>query len=124
MLPFVLRPQHQAFANRAEASPLWALDTFSARLGAGGAVEARELAATLAPFWPRVARGETVRGFLGKTLRVARDLDEQASAAMLVTPLRVEMLGRREAPALAALAGRYGEGWLVLARGAHESDEK
>ncbi|MEA2592535.1 MAG: hypothetical protein QOD62_2366, partial [Actinomycetota bacterium] len=30
---------------------------------------------------------------------------------MLVTPLRVEMLGRREAPALAALAGRYGEAW-------------
>jgi len=30
---------------------------------------------------------------------------------MLVTPLRVEMLGRREAPVLAALAGRYGEGW-------------
>ena len=107
----VVWPQHQAFAARAEASPLWALGTLSARLGAGGAAEAQELTATLAPFWPRVARGETARGFFGKALRIARDLDEPDSAAMLVTPLRVEMLGRREAPALAALAGRYGEGW-------------
>jgi hypothetical protein len=116
----VVWPQHQAFAARAEASPLWALGTLSARLGAGGAAEAQELTATLAPFWPRVARGETARGFFGKALRIARDLDEPDSAAMLVTPLRVEMLGRREAPALAALAGRYGEGWAreLLALGA------
>jgi len=37
----VVWPQHQAFAARAEASPPWALDTLSARLGAGGAAEAR-----------------------------------------------------------------------------------
>ena len=103
--------QHQAFAARAEASPLWALGTLSARLAAGGVAEAQELTATLAPFWPSVARGETARGFFGKALRVARDLDEPDRAAMLLTSLRVEMLGRREAPALVALAGRYGEGW-------------
>src|SRR5436305_14800388 len=105
----VMWPQPQAFAARAEASPPWALGTLSARLGAGGVAEAQELTATLAPFWPRVARGETARGFFGKALRIARDLDEPESAAMLVTPLRVEMLGRREAPAPAALAGRSGE---------------
>src|SRR5260370_38716267 len=106
----VVGPQHQAFAARAEASPPWALDTLSARLGAGGAAQAQELTATLAPFWPRVARGATARGFFGKALRIARDLDQPASAAMLVTPLRVEMLGRREAPALPAHPGPVRQG--------------
>src|SRR5260370_33608013 len=95
----VVGPQHQAFAARAEASPLWALGTLSARLGAGGAAQAQELTATLAPFWPRVARREAARGFFGEALRIARELDEPARAASLVTPLRVHVRGRRHAPA-------------------------
>lgn len=107
----VLWPRRLAFAVRAEASPRWAVDELSARVRARDVAGAREMAATLAPFWDRVANHEDGRQFLTKALRVARALDEAALAAMLLNPFRVEMLARSHAPALVALVDAYGEGW-------------
>ncbi|HVM02407.1 MAG TPA: 2OG-Fe(II) oxygenase [Acidimicrobiales bacterium] len=107
----VLWPRRLAFAVRAEASPSWAVDQLRARARAGDVAGAREMAATLEPFWGVVARDEQRRGFLAKALAVARALDEPALAAMLLAPFRVEMLEPGHAPKLAALVDRYGEGW-------------
>jgi hypothetical protein len=114
----VLWPRARAFAVRAEASPVWALDRLAARARAGDGDGAREMAATLAPFWAATARLDQSRGLPAKALRVARALDEPALATMLLEPLGVEVLTRSHAPALAALLGAYGEDWArgLLAR--------
>jgi hypothetical protein len=51
----VMWPRSRAFAVRAEASPSVALDELTARTRKGDLIGAREAAATLAPFWDRVA---------------------------------------------------------------------
>ncbi len=107
----VLWPRRRAFAVRAEASPRWALDELLERLRAGDVVGAREMAATLAPFWNNVVTHEEGRRLLTKALRVARALDEAALAAMLLKPFRVEMVARSHASRLVALVDSYGEGW-------------
>ena len=107
----LLWPRSRAFTVRAEASPGWALDQLSARARAGDGDGAREMAATLAPFWAATAGLDHARGFPAKALRVARALDEPALATMLVKPLGVEVLTRSNAPALVALVDAYGEGW-------------
>jgi len=107
----VLWPRRRAFAVRSEASPRWALDELSARVRAKDVAGAREMAATLAPFWDRVANQEQGRQFLTKALRVARALDDAALAAMVLKPFRVEMLARSHASALVAVVEGYGEGW-------------
>lgn len=109
----VVWPRQRAFTVRAEASPAWALDALSARLRSKDIAEAQAMAASLAPFWDRVAGGEQRRGFLTKTLRVAGRLREPDVAAMLLSPVRVEMLTPSHAPALAALAEHYGEDWAA-----------
>ena len=106
-----LWPRRRAFAVRAEASPRWALDELAARVRAGDVAGAREMAASLAPFWDRVVNHEEGRRFLTKALRVARGLDDAALAAMLLRPFRVEMLARSHAPALVALVDAYGDAW-------------
>ena len=47
----VVWPRDQAFANRAETSPAWALDELAAMASAGGVPGAQAAAATLEPFW-------------------------------------------------------------------------
>ena len=112
----VVWPRPRAFTVRAEASPAWALDALSARLRSKDIAEAQAMAASLAPFWDRVAGGEQRRGFLTKALRVAGGLQEPDVAALLLRPFRVEMLTPSHAPALAALAERYGQNWAADAR--------
>ncbi|HSH61103.1 MAG TPA: 2OG-Fe(II) oxygenase, partial [Acidimicrobiales bacterium] len=107
----VLWPRQRAFAVRAEASPTWALDALSTCVRAGDVAGAREMAATLAPFWNAVTGLEQRRSLLTKALRVARALDEPALAAMLLKPFRLEMVARTHAPALVALVEGYGERW-------------
>ena len=58
----VVWPREQAFANRAETSPSWALDELAAMASAGDLAGARAAAATLGPFWETTARG----GLAGK----------------------------------------------------------
>lgn len=109
----VVWPRQRAFTVRAEASPAWALGALSARLRRKDIAEAQAMAAGLTAFWDRVAGGEQRRGFLTKTFRVAGGLQEPDVAAMLLRPFRVEMLTPSHAPALAALAERYGEDWAA-----------
>jgi hypothetical protein len=107
----VLWPRQQAFAVRAEASPGWALDALASRLESGDVAGAQADAAALAPFWDSAARGEPKRGFFTKALEVAQELGEPATAAALLAPFQVEMLGPGHAAALARLVERYGEHW-------------
>src|SRR6267378_4640381 len=58
----VVWPREQAFANRAETSPAWALDELAAMASAGDVSGARAAAATLAPFWDSALRGRTAEG--------------------------------------------------------------
>jgi hypothetical protein len=104
-------PRQRAFAVRAEASPTWALDALSTRVRAGDVEGAREMAATLAPFWNTVAGGEERPRVFTKALRVAHSLDHPELAAKLLQPFRLEMVARGHAPTLVALVDRYGERW-------------
>lgn len=107
----VLWPRRRAFAVRSEASPRWALDELRKRLRSKDLAGAREMAATLAPFWDSVVTHEEGRRLLAKALGVARALDEAALAAMLLKPFRIEMVVRSHASRLVALVDGYGEGW-------------
>ena len=57
----VVWPRDQAFANRAETSPAWALGELTAMTSAGDVLGAQAAAATLAPFWDRALRAGTRR---------------------------------------------------------------
>src|ERR1035441_5936528 len=73
----VIWPREQAFANRAETSPAWALDELAATASSGDVPGARAAAATLAPFWNGALRDQAAQaggkaaGLLSKALRVA-----------------------------------------------------
>jgi hypothetical protein len=108
----VLWPAERAFAVRAKASPGWALAALTRRMRSGGVPEARELAASLLPFWKSAALHAEQRGFFQKALRVAAGLDAPALAAALLEPFRVEELTAALAPELVALAQRYDQGWM------------
>lgn len=122
----VIWPRRLDFAVRAEASPRWALDTLAALLRDGEPARARELADSMAPFWADVvsaAVSSADRAFgsvpaelprgpdLGSALLVATGLGDAGVAAMLLSPFRLEQLTATDAPALTAVAGRYGEPW-------------
>ena len=107
----IVWPCSQAFAIRAEASPVWALDELSARIRGGALDEAREAAATLAPFWARVARPVEGKSFVAKALRTAHLIDAPELATALLAPFPLEQLAASHAKSLASLADRYGESW-------------
>jgi predicted 2-oxoglutarate/Fe(II)-dependent dioxygenase YbiX len=115
----VVWPREQAFANRAETSPAWALDELAAMAAAGDAVGARVAAATLAPFWNGVFRGDpahagvTATGLLGTALRVADAVADAATAAMLLRPFRVGNLTDAHVKPFAKLADHYGQEWTA-----------
>jgi predicted 2-oxoglutarate/Fe(II)-dependent dioxygenase YbiX len=126
----VVWPREQAFANRAETSPAWALDWISAQAASGDVAGARGAAATLAPFWDAAASGQdAVRDqyvartggaavLFGKALLAGLAVGDADTAGMLLRPFRVERLTVADAAPLAGLAGRYGDRWaeeLVLA---------
>ena len=109
----LLWPRAKAFAVRAEVDPAWAIASVSTRLRAGKMAEAREMAASLAPFWAAATSAARTSRFVTAVLRVTGDLDEPALASMMLAPLQTEALGRAHAAALAALVERYGEGFLA-----------
>jgi hypothetical protein len=90
----IVWPREQAFANRAESSPAWALDKIAAMESAGDVPGARNAAATLAPFWDTALAGRTPdRGrIFGLALRAADAVSDAQTAAMLLHPLRIEDL--------------------------------
>ena len=53
----VVWPRALAFANRAETSPVWALEQLTAMASTGDVPGARAAATTLTPFWDATVRG-------------------------------------------------------------------
>jgi len=114
----VVWPREQAFANRAETSPAWALDELAA-MAAGDVPGARAAAATLVPFWEGALRARTgedrarVCGLFGKALRAADAVADGETAAMLLRPFRTENLTETHVNSFAKIADRYGQQWTA-----------
>ena len=111
----VVWPRDQAFSNRAETSPAWALDELAAVASAGDVPGAQAAAATLAPFWDRAlsTRIPEETGLFGKTLRAADAVADAGTAAMLLRPFRIENLTDADVDSLGKIAGRYGQQWTA-----------
>ena len=107
----VLWPRQRAFAVHAEASTIWALDALTAQLKGGDVTTAHEMVATLAPFWDKITRGEQPRSVFTKALRIARAVNQEGLATMLLSPFRQEMVAKGQAKAMAALVEHYGLSW-------------
>jgi predicted 2-oxoglutarate/Fe(II)-dependent dioxygenase YbiX len=112
-------PRDQAFANRAETSPAWALDELAAMASAGDVPGPRAAAATLAPFWDGAVRGRTpgeggrISGLFGKALRAADAVADPETAALLLRPFRIENLTDAQVKAFVKIAGDYGQQWTA-----------
>ncbi|CAO5163355.1 2OG-Fe(II) oxygenase [Frankia sp. AiPs1] len=115
----VVWPREQAFANRAETSPAWALDTLTEMALAGDVSGARAAAATLEPFWDGALRARSPRdkdrisATFGVALRTADAVADAPAAAMLLRPFRVESLTADDVTSFGRLASRYGQQWTV-----------
>jgi predicted 2-oxoglutarate/Fe(II)-dependent dioxygenase YbiX len=115
----VVWPRDQAFANRAETSPAWALDELAAMASAGDVSGARAAAATLAPFWDGAlgtgTPGEAGRisGLFGKALLAADAVADAGTAAMLLRPFRVENLTGAHVEEFGKNADGYGQQWTA-----------
>jgi len=112
-------PRDQAFANRAETSPSWALDELTAMASSGNVPGAQAATATLAPFWDSAVRGRTpeesgrTSGLFGTALRAADAVADASTAAMLLHPFRVENLTDAHVTSFAKIAGGYGHQWTA-----------
>ena len=115
----IVWPREQAFANRAETSPAWALDELAAMVSAGDASAAQATAATLAPFWDGALRARTaeergrVSGLFGKALRAADAVADAETAAMLLRPFRIENLTGAHVDSFGKIADGYGQPWTA-----------
>jgi len=115
----VVWPREQAFANRAETSPAWALDELTAIASTRGVPDAQAAAATLAPFWDSALRARTLEqagtdpGLFGKALRSASAVADAETAAMLLRPFRVEDLTSAHAGLFGNIISGYGEQWTA-----------
>ena len=117
-------PREQAFANRAETSPAWALDQIAAMASAGDVPGARAAAATLAPFWNTAALGgqspddrSRAARIFGPALQAADAIADAQTATMLLRPFRIEDLDQASVDSFGKIAGRYGQLWTAeLAR--------
>jgi hypothetical protein len=115
----IVWPVDQAFANRAETSPAWALDQLAGMASAGDVSGAQDAATTLAPFWDVTVRGRIqnqsgdVAGLFGKALQAADDVAHAETAMMLLSPFRVENLTAAHVGSFGKIAGRYGQQWAA-----------
>lgn len=106
----IVWPRAQAFANRAETSPGWALDEIVSIASSGDTAGAREAAATLEPAWSSLGRGNAVPP-LGKALRAADAVADAQVAAMLLKPFKIQHLTEHGTEAFGQVAARYGQDW-------------
>jgi predicted 2-oxoglutarate/Fe(II)-dependent dioxygenase YbiX len=119
----VVWPRVQAFANRAETSPAWALDQLASMASSGRVRDAQVAAATLAPFWDAALRDRTAEekgGFsalFGQALRAADTVADAQIAAMLLHPFRVEDLTGAHVDSFAQVADGYGQQWTATLLG-------
>jgi hypothetical protein len=109
-------PREQAFANRAEASPAWALTELAAMASADDLPTAQAAAATLTPFWDRALRSRTPEErarseWFEKALSAADAVADASTGAMLLHPFRVENLTGAHASSFAKIASSYGQQW-------------
>ena len=115
----IVWPREQAFANRAETSPAWALGEITAMASAGDVPGARAAAATLAPFWDTALGGRTPKDegrtcrIFGAALRAADAISDAQTAAMLLHPFRIEDLDHESVESFAEIVGRYGQPWTA-----------
>ena len=115
----VVWPRDQAFANRAETSPAWALDELAAMASAGDVSGAQGAAATLAPFWDGTLRTRTpeergrISGLFGKALLAADAVADAETAAMLLRPFRIENLTDAYVDSFGKIADGYGQQWTA-----------
>ena len=115
----IVWPHEQAFANRAETSPAWALDEIAAMASAGDVPGARGAAATLAPFWDTALGRRTPEGrggapgIFGSALRAADAVADAQTAAMLLHPFHIEDLEHESVGSFGKIAGRYGQPWTA-----------
>ena len=115
----VVWPCEQAFANRAETAPAWALDELTAMASSGGVPDAQAAAATLAPFWDSALQARTpeqtgrIPGLFGKALRAASAVADAKTAAMLLRPFRVEDLTSAYVGSFGNTVSGYGEQWTA-----------
>ncbi|WP_327344213.1 hypothetical protein [Streptomyces europaeiscabiei] len=105
----VVWPRERAFAARGEAGSRWALEELRAGIARGDVDRARNQAQSLAPFWKHTRPQPEL---LDCALRVATGLDEAQTAATLLEPFQVGTLSPEHAGGLAAVAERYGTGWM------------
>ncbi|HEV2260551.1 MAG TPA: hypothetical protein VGS06_46185, partial [Streptosporangiaceae bacterium] len=108
----VVWPRDQAFANRAETSPAWALEKLAAMASAGDVPGAQAAAATLAPFWDKALRARTAE-LLGTALRAADAVANAGTAAMLLHPFRIENLTGADVDSFGKIADGYGQQWTA-----------
>ena len=115
----VVWPRDQAFANRAETSPAWALDELAAMASAGDVSGAQAAAATLAPFWDGALRTRTpeetgrISGLFGKALLAADAVADAETATMLLRPFRIENLTGAHVDSFGTIADGYGQRWTA-----------
>jgi hypothetical protein len=111
----VVWPRDQAFANRAETSPAWALDELAAMASAGDVSGAQAAAATLARFWDGALRTRTPEetGLFGKARRAADVVADAGTAAMLLRPFRIENLTGADVGSFGKIADGYGQRWTA-----------
>ncbi len=115
----VVWPRDQAFANRAETSPAWALDELAAMASAGDVSGAQGAAAMLAPLWDGTLhtrapeeRGR-ISGLFGKALLAADAVADAETAAMLLRPFRIENLTDAYVDSFGTIADGYGQQWTA-----------
>ncbi len=111
--------REQAFANRAEASPSWALDEIATLASAGDRAGARAAALTLAPFWDTVVAGraredrDQARLIFGLALRAADAVADAPIATVLLQPFRIDDLDDEHTDSFGKIAGAYGQQWTA-----------
>jgi hypothetical protein len=126
----VVWPRALAFANRAEPSPVRALEQLTAMASTGDVPGARAAATTLTPFWDATVRGRLsaenggISELFDKALRAGHAVADEACAMMLLRPFRVENLTAAAVSSFAEITSRYGQRWTMELLGTWSDEDR
>jgi predicted 2-oxoglutarate/Fe(II)-dependent dioxygenase YbiX len=115
----VVWPRALAFANRAETSPVRALEQLTAMASTGDVPGARAAATTLTPFWDTTVRSRLsahkggMQELFETTLQAGHAVADEASAMLLLRPFCVENLTAAAVSSFAAITSSYGPRWTM-----------